>query len=1075
MKNILASSFLLFISIVSFAQIEPLWMRYPSISPDGSMIAFSYMGDVYTVPSSGGTAIPLTVHEAYDYAPVWSPDGKSIAFASYRYGNPDIFIAPADGGEVVRLTYHSSGDMPSSFTPDGKNVLFSAARLDRASNQQYPSGALPELYSVPVTGGRVQQVLTTPALDAHYNSDASLLIFHDQKGYEDDFRKHHTSSVTRDIWSYAPATGNFKRLSTFNGEDRNPVFDKDEKGIYYLSEQNGAYNIHHMDVNGGNVRAVTTYEKNPVRYLSIAQDGKMCYSYDGEIYTLMDGGQAQKLQVNIATNNQNNALKTVKVNGGINDMDISPNGKEIVFVHRGEVFVASVKEGTTKRITNTPEQERSVDFSPDGRSILYSAERNGSWNLYQTKLTREDEKYFFNSTVIKEEPILESDKETFQATYSPDGKEVAFLEERTALKVINLDSKDVREIMPADMQYSYSDGDQHYEWSPDGKWFLVGYLPDEQWIDQIGLAKADGSGEIVNLTHSGYGTFGGSWMMDGQMFLWYSGKDGMKNHASWGGELDVYGAFLTQEAYDVFKMNEEEYELYKESKEEGKKDESEEDDKKNKKKKDEEKKEDIKPIKIELDNLEDRIVRLSPFSSQLSSAHVSDDGTKLFYLTSFEKGYDLWQTNLKTRESKILAKLGKGGGGIVPDKEGKFLYVVAGGSVTQVNVESGETKGINVNGEMELNEDAERAYLFEHAWRQVLKKFYVKDLHGVDWDYYKKEYAKFLPHINNNYDFADMLSELLGELNASHTGSGYRDSDPNGDQTASLGLFYDLDYQGDGLKIEEVMDKSPVIQEGSKIKAGVIIEKVDGVTIKAGENYYPLFNRKAGKNMLLSLHDPNSGKRWEETVEPISRGGEFELRYQRWVKNCRKIVEEQSEGKVGYVHVRGMNDRSYRTVYDEALGKCAGKDALVVDTRFNGGGWLHDDLATFLNGKEYITFMPRGQKLGNEPQFKWRKPSVVVMGEGNYSDAHMFPYTYRALEIGKLVGMPVPGTGTAVWWETLMNGAYFGIPQVGMVDTEGDYLENKQLEPDVKVENEPGVVSDGRDQQLEKAVEVVLQ
>ncbi|MFM1931141.1 MAG: hypothetical protein RL226_444, partial [Bacteroidota bacterium] len=233
-------------------------------------------------------------------------------------------------------------------------------------------------------------------------------------------------------------------------------------------------------------------------------------------------------------------------------------------------------------------------------------------------------------------------------------------------------------------------------------------------------------------------------------------------------------------------------------------------------------------------------------------------------------------------------------------------------------------------------------------------------------------------------------------------------------------------------------------------------------------------NRKAGVNTLLSLYDPATKQRWDEVVKPISLGQENELMYKRWVENCRKIVEEASQGQIGYVHVRGMDDRSYRVVYEEALGQHFTAKALIVDTRFNGGGWLHDDLATFLSGEQYITMMPRGQNLGNEPQFKWTKPSAVVMNESNYSDAHMFPYTYRALRIGKLVGMPVPGTGTAVWWEGLQNGVVFGIPQVGMVDTEGDYLENKQLEPDVKVANDPNSVTLGKDKQLEAAVKLLL-
>ena len=272
------------------------------------------------------------------------------------------------------------------------------------------------------------------------------------------------------------------------------------------------------------------------------------------------------------------------------------------------------------------------------------------------------------------------------------------------------------------------------------------------------------------------------------------------------------------------------------------------------------------------------------------------------------------------------------------------------------------------------------------------------------------------------------------------------------------------------------MDKSPVVQEGSRIKAGVIIEQIDGQEITPEVNPFRLLNRKADKNTLLSLYEPATQQRWEETVKPINLGEENELRYQRWVEHCREIVDKSSDGRIGYVHVRSMNDDSYRTVYEEVLGRNANKEALVVDTRFNGGGWLHDQLATFLSGHPYVTMMPRGQDLGSEPMSKWSKPSVVVMSESNYSDAHMFPYAYKALNIGKLVGMPVPGTATAVWWERLHTGdLIFGIPQVGVVTNDGDYLENNQLEPDIKVPNEPGVVSKGRDQQLEAAVKELLE
>lgn len=1048
------------------AQEKALWLRYPAISPDGSQIVFSYQGDLYKHDLKSKSTNILTLHEAHDFMPVWSHDGKSIAFASDRYGNFDVFLVSSNGGRPDRLTYHSSGDFPSDFSVDNERVLFSSNRLDAAENQQFPSGVLSELYSISTKGGLPTQVLTIPALDAKYSSDGKQIVYHDRKGYEDAFRKHHTSSVTRDIWRYDIGKEQYTQLSNFKGEDRNPILAQGGKALFYLSEESGTFNVHKMYLDSDQeTEQITFHADHPVRHLSISKDGLLCYSFHGEIYTLKPGAKPEKININLKVDNRYNEKKVVPIKGDLKEFALSPNGKEFAFINRGEVFVASVKEGTTKRITSTPEQERSVSFSPDGKHILYASERFGSWNLYQSSISREEEPYFFNATVLEEEVIFSSPNETFQPAYSPDGKEVAFLEERTALRVINLESKKVRSITQAENSYSYSDGDQHYHWSPDSKWFLVNYLPQKRWTDQIGLVAADG-GEIKNLSQSGYGALEPKWVMDGKAMLYFSSRDGMKNHASWGGQLDVYATFFTQDAYDQFKLSQEEYELKKESKS------SSEDEVK------EEKKDSTKGVEdvvLELEGLEDRRAKLTIHSSSLSDAYLTKDGKSLFYLAKFEKGYNLWKTDLRSRETKMYTALnGKSGGSIYASKDEKTLFILIDGKVFKIKLSDGSKKALSVNGEMLLEEAKERDYLFEHAWRQVEKKFYRTDLHEVRWDFYKSAYAKFLPHINNNYDFAEMLSELLGELNASHTGARYRPSNPTGDKIASLGLYYDYSYVGNGLKVAEVMDKGPAVSKESRIKEGVIIESINGTALNKSINPNELLNRLVGKNVLLGLYDPTCEERWEEVIKPISRSAENELRYQRWVKRNREMVDKLSGGKVGYVHVRGMNDRSYRTVYDEVLGKNSDKESLIVDTRFNGGGWLHDDLATFLNGKQYIKFEPRGQDLGNEPQFKWTKPSIVLMSESNYSDAHMFPYTYKALGIGKLLGMPVPGTGTAVWWERLQNGMVFGIPQVGMVDLDGDYLENKELQPDIKVVNDPGLVSKGRDQQLEAAVKEML-
>ena len=388
MKHIFCLIFVLILSTVAFGQENALWLRYPAISPDGQTILFEYKGDIYAVPAAGGTATPLTLSESYEFSPVWSHDGKSIAFASDRYGNFDVFIMPATGGEAKRLTYHSTREIPSSFTADDKAVLFNATRQDAVSNTQFPTGGMSELYSVPTGGGRVSQVLTTPALDATVSSTGDKIIFHDYKGYESDWRKHHTSAVTRDVWMYDLTAKKYTQLSTFNGEDRNPVFDADNNNFYYLSEQSGSFNVYKSSITSPSKSTpVTKFTKNPVRFLTRAKNGTLCFSYDGELYTQKGGGDPVKVNVRVAFDGRDAIDKIVPVNGGFTEAKLSPNGKEFAFVFRGEVFVSSIDGKTTKRITNTPYQERSVSFSPDGRSLVFAAEKDNNWNIYTVSTT----------------------------------------------------------------------------------------------------------------------------------------------------------------------------------------------------------------------------------------------------------------------------------------------------------------------------------------------------------------------------------------------------------------------------------------------------------------------------------------------------------------------------------------------------------------------------------------------------------------------------------------------------------------------------------------------------------------
>lgn len=1053
---------------------HPLWMRYPAISPDGNTIAFEYQGDIYTVPSSGGRATAIVTHAAYDFNPVWSPDSKSIAYASDRNGNFDVFIVPATGGISRQLTVHTASEVPTGFTPKGDSVLFAAVRMDDAHNAQFPIGVLPELYEISINGGMPRQLLTTPALGAQMDRSGNRILYEDRKGYENPWRKHEMASIARDIWLYDRTTKHHTKLTNFVGEDRNPVWSPDETEAYYLSEKSGSFNVWKLPLaHPEQAGQVTTFEKNPVRFLTIAQTGTLAFGFNGEIYLLPAGGSSPvKVSVEIVPTEKSNSTNFATLTSGATEFAVSPNGKEFAFIVRGDIFVASMDYDVTKRITNTPEQERNVSFSPDGRSLLYASERGNSWKIFQTTIEHKDEPYFYASTTIREEPVVATDKETFQPHYSPDGNEVAYLEERTNLKVINLKTKEIRTIMDSTHNYSYTDGDQWYQWSPDGKWFLVKFLDHHRWSDAVGLIDAAGKGHIVDLTNSGYDDSHPTWSADGKMMYWFSDRQGLRSHANGGVENDVFGMFFTQAAYDRFRMTHEELDLAKQEENDTA---STKDEQKKKSKDSEGVTKPIPPITIDLKNIEDRTVRLTINSSRMSDAVLSRDGERLYYLTSYAKGAALWVHIFRDDETKILAKLDAGGSDLIQDESGKNLYVLNNGNITRIDTSSGAEKHIGYRAGMELNTPAERAYMFEHVWRQVLKKFYVENLNGVDWNYYKANYARFLPYINNNYDFAEMLSEMLGELNASHTGSGYHPPNPEQNATASLGAFFDQSYTGKGIRIQEVIEKGPLDFASSKITNGTVILKIDDQELSPTVDFDLYLNRKAGKQTLLTLYNPQKDSTWEETVKPITRDEESELLYQRWAKSRRLEVDSLSHGRIGYVHVRSMGDESFRHTYSEILGREYDKDAIIVDTRFNGGGWLHDELATLLSGKEYVKFFPRHQDLGGEPTEKWSKPSVVLVSESNYSDASFFPYTYRALGLGKIVGMPVPGTATAVWWETLQdNSLYFGIPQVGVLDMNGKYLEGQELEPDYIVNNDPESVAQGRDLQLEKAVEVLM-
>jgi tricorn protease len=1039
-----------------------LWIQQPAISPDGQWIAFEYKGNLFKVNATGGQAVPLTINTAYNGYPVWSHDGKTIAFASNRYGNFDVFVMASSGGEARRLTTASAKDIPQDFSPDDRQLYFITDRHDPASSVRFPAdNVFAKLYAVPVAGGRNTLVNAAGTEYVHFNEAGDKFLFQDRKGGEDPWRKHQRSAAARDIWVCDQAKHTYTRLTNFDGEDREPVWGQGNT-FYYLSERNGDQNLFQSSSDQPTqITQLTQFTRDPVRYLSRSASGIFAFTQAGDLYTLKPGQQPQKLTVTCPADIEAHPTLTVPMQDGITEIAVSPNGKELALICHGNIYVVAAGGDGLKQLTSTPYPEKMLSFGPDGRTLLYSVEKDTSWDLYTATIASKDEPYFYAATTIDIRPLIATPADEYQGIFSPDGKNIAYLENRDILKVYNLEKKTSVTVLPAGNNHSIVDGDQYFTWSPDSRYILTPSREGFSDNPNVLLLKADGSGDKVTVTHSGFSVETPQWGIDGKMMYYLSDRSGMRNLSPNGsGQEDVYAVFFDRAAFETYQLSKDELALHagdtsKKTADRG------------------------KTADLDLVDLDSRTLRLTLSPADLAGSKLSPDGEKLYYLAKYDNAYDLWVTSPRTHETKVLAKLNAGNARLAISKDGAALFVLADGHLNKINAENGTITALSFNLTMELDQAAERRYIFEHTYRDIRKKFFDPGLHGTDWNYYHTVYARFLPHVNNNYDFEVLLSEFLGELNNSHTGSRYYSPRTNGDETAALGLLYDEATTTKGLLVKAVLEGGPFDRPESQLRKGYLIDHIDGVAIEEGTDWPNLLNHKAGKFVSVSFHDPNTNKIFQETVKPVSAAAETrELLYKHWIHRMETLTDSLSNGRLLYVHIRYMDEESLRNTLDKVQARNPGKKAIIIDSRFNPGGNIHEELVELLGKKDPITPWLRGNELRREDTpDSLQKPSCVLMDEGNYSDGYNFPKLYKHAGIGKLIGMPVPGTGTGVFWEWQIDGSLLvGYPIIGLTWTgERSFFENQQLEPDIKVADEYPEVLAGKDRQLETAVKEMLQ
>ena len=1058
MKKFFLLFALISLSFAGLAQTDVSWLRYPSISPDGTQIAFMYMGDIYTVGINGGRATQLTSNPSYNFAPRWSPDGRYIAFNSNRYGNFDVFIMPAQGGAPRRLTTHSGNENVQNFSPCGRYVYFTANIQRPASFAMFPAGWATQLYRVSVEGGRPFLVLPNAVGTADISRDGTFIIYEDITSVTCPWRKHHTSAASRNVWRFDRATRQFTQLTTHVNANRNPILTADGQTMYFLSERNGSFNIFRAPTNSveTNVVQITHHERHPVRFPSISDNGTLVYGFDGKLFVLPPGGQSRQIRVDIFRDTD--VARTRFVTTGATEAAFSPNGKEVAIIVENNVYVTSSEFATTTRITNTPGAVSGLTWSADGKQLAFASERNGNWSIKIARNAAPYEPYFFGSNHIITEYLIDDPAfQDMQPRFSPDGTELAFVRNRSQLSVLNLATGRIRQITDGSRNYAGIS----YAWSPDGNWFTLTFIGALRHpILDVGLVSAAGDGsEIINLTLCGYTQGNPQFAMNGNVILFSSDRFGMRAHASWGSQNDVFGVFTNQEALDRFRMSREDIELDR-SRQNLMGDNTNEDE----------------PLHIQLRNIENRIQRLTIHSTDLAGFAMTPDGERLFYLARVERGFDLWMRDFRTDETRLLERLNVGSGSLRISNDGERLEVFAGGNIFTLNVRNTSTRNnITFRAQVDIDPFARREEMLAHMWRNISETFYDENLHGTDWDGFYHDYARFLPYINNYWCFAELMAEFAGEINASHSSVRFTPTD-TGIATGRIGLFLDMIPTTRGIRVDEVIMNGPFDTARSRVRAGHYLIAINGEEILENTDYFELLNGLVGVETTFTFRDGST--EFSERIRPITPAAENELLYQRWVQDQRDKVDQLSNGRLGFVHIRGMDDSGYRTIWSEMFGRFNEREGIIVCVRNNGGGRMHEDVEALFTATKYLEHVARGQKLSHQPTKRWTRPSVMLQNEASYSNAHGTPWVYQEMGLGTLIGAPVPGTMTTSGWVTLnVTGGTirYGRPTAGWLDRHGNFLENQQLYPDILILNDPASLWQNRDLQLEEAVRVLLE
>jgi tricorn protease len=1059
---------LFFVATLTAFGREARLVRYPHYH--NGRIVFSYLGDIWTADENGQNIQRLTVNRGRDVYGRFSPDGKWIAFSSDRNGNLDVFLIPSGGGNAKQLTTHSGDDTVLGWSADSKSIVFSANRGE---------DFMPQLYLVGVDGGMQTKAGTDMGVQASYSPDGKRLAYN-QKA-QSYWRKFYRGSYQSDIMVMDVAAKKFTQVTDFDGLDSWPMWGRDGF-IYFVSdrEAGGLTNIWRVSENGGKADRVTTFKTGDVRWPAISADGKMIvFEHDFGIWKLdVASKRATPITLNIEAETQENLAEMQSFSSQADEYDLAPSSRRIAISIHGEIFTAPVDEGDLKQITDGAARERGVGYSPDGKWLAYVSDQSGREEIYIVPID--------GSGPAQKVTDIDTLKTSYN--WSPDSKEIVFTSSDDKLRKLTVATKQI-----AVLDTSRYGGFGTPVWSPDGKWIAYSKSDASRTSDVYLVAASGAEKEPHKVTFDSYNDSNPKFGPDGRKLFFQRVEFGGGQATS----SQIYSVWLERQDRDPDDAEERETppDAAGEAGEGG-----------GPARRPAGPPRPPREIKMDWDGMKHRTRQVTRMPFAISQYLIAPDSRTIVFVTSEPAG----QANVPViysiqDDGRRLARIttgqppnqdGDGGGGgggfgggigelnitrdgrtlFFRERDGVFSMPVAPASGAGAAAGGGRRR-VNFNVRVRIDRPAEWAEMFDDGWRTMKYRFYDPQMHGMDWDAMRAKYRPLVEYVGDRQELLNIINEMIGELNASHTGAAPPPRGAGGGvATSHLGVELEADSAAGRYRVTHVYETGPADKDWVKVKVGDYLLAINNKPVKVGDDYWELLNNRLNRKIDVTFNSkPAEDGAWHTRIEAISSGAYSQLRYERWVSDRRKKVDELSGGRIGYLHIQAMNQPSLRK-FEKEIREYRNKEALVIDQRWNGGGNIEQELLAILVQRQYQVWQPRGTEATGRPFAGFFGPKIVLQNWRSASNAEMFPAGFRALGLGKVVGTPTMGAVIGTGSYSLIDGSTVRTPGVGvfLADSKRTNMENYGVQPDMLVDNKPEDTLAGRDRQLEAAVDELL-